>query len=77
MLVVGFSGSDLAFGGDYLAFAAIDAHGPGITWMMRPAEAASTEAIVRGSPAKLPEAARDAVRRAGARGAVVEADLLG
>jgi hypothetical protein len=77
VLVVGFSGADLAFGGDYLAFAAIDAHGPGITWMLRPAEGASREAIVPASHEQLPEAARAAVLRAGVRGAVVEADLLG
>ncbi|MCX7044932.1 MAG: tetratricopeptide repeat protein [Candidatus Sumerlaeota bacterium] len=62
MLVIGFSGADLNFGSDYLAFSAVTSDGPGITWVVRP----GTEVSPR---------VADAVRRAGKNGSIIEADL--
>lgn len=64
ILVLGFSGADLAFGQDYLAFSAINARGPGITWVARP-----------GLP--LSEHVEQTVENAGMHGAIVEDELPG
>jgi tetratricopeptide (TPR) repeat protein len=85
VLVVGFSGADLEFGKDYLAFSAIESSGPGITWMLRPQtdslpSGSTTEAlthlIVPCPVSKLPKPAQDIVLCAGTRGAVIEADFF-
>jgi hypothetical protein len=76
VLVVGFSGADLEFGDDYLAFSAIQSEGPGITWLVRPPDASPAGAIVSRPIATLPPAAQAIVRGAGPRGAVIEADFL-
>ncbi len=62
VLVLGFSGADLNFGSDYLALSSIDPDGPGITWVVRPGQPVSPHV-------------RDAVKLAGSRGAVIEAEL--
>ena len=62
VLVLGFSGDDLEFGGDYLALHAIRPSSPGITWLVRPGS----------KPSSL---VRQAVGRAGPRGTILPADL--
>ena len=62
VLVLGYSGGDLRFGGDYLAFEAIDADSPGFTWVTRPGSNLAREVVVL----------RD---RVGERGEIVTAAL--
>ena len=64
VLVVGFSGADLEFGDDYLAFSAIQSEGPGITWLVRPPDASPAGALVSRPIATLPPAAQAIVRGA-------------
>jgi len=62
VLVLGFSGADLAFSDDYLGIAEELTRGPGITWLVRAGDAT-------------PDRAARLVAAAGPRGAVVEGVL--
>ncbi len=62
ILVLGYSGADLIFGDDYLAFSSINEDFPGITWLIQPGKQPS-------------ERVRQTVERAGSKGAIIEGVL--